>query len=173
MNGFVRRYGRGPLVGLGLLLASLVVAGWAAWRFDAVAPLPAESPAASLTLALRIDLEPLSDEIMFATLDKDPFHPDRRRPARRFRLPSERNAAVQAAPRPVGLPANMQLTGTMAFPGGRGTAMFQQGRGSSQMMVRVGEQVGDLTLVEVARGSATFTSPDGSRVVIRVSQPGG
>ena len=91
MNGFVRRYGRGPLVVLGLLLVSVAVAGWAAWRFDTVTPLPAESQSDSLTVALRVELEPVSDEIMFATLDKDPFHPDRRRPARRFRLPSERN----------------------------------------------------------------------------------
>jgi hypothetical protein len=57
------------------------------------------------------------------------------------------------------------------LPGGGGTALIE--RSQSTGIVRVGERVGDLTLTEVTAESATFTAPDGSRVVIRVSRTGG
>jgi hypothetical protein len=115
--------------------------------------------------------EPLNADLTVAALDHDPFHPERRRPRQRFRLPSERVTSVARRPaRPSGLPPSMSLTGTMAYGDGGGVAILRD-RGSTRL-VRVGEQVGDLTLRRVEREEVVFVSENGARIVVRVSKPG-
>lgn len=189
MRRYVVHYGWGPVFGIVVLFAALATAGWTGWHVARIPPLPYPVSAESPALPEPVAPQTLSAGITAATLDRDPFHPERRGPTQRFRLPGERVTNVPAAgqpraepediassdgatPQPVSEPStDIRLTGTIVLPGGGGTALIE--RSQSTGIVRVGERVGDLTLTEVTAESATFTAPDGSRVVIRVSRTGG
>ena len=160
---------RGPIVAFAALVVSLGLVASALWRALTLEPVTRDGAVSlgvsAVTLAQR---EPPDADLIVAALDHDPFHPERRRPRQRFRLPSERVTSV--ARRPAGLPPSMSLTGTMAYGDGGGVAIIRD-RGSTRL-VRVGEQVGDLTLRRVEREEVVFVSASGARIVVRVSKPG-
>jgi hypothetical protein len=104
-----------------------------------------------------------------SALDHDPFHPERRRPAERFRLPGEALAA-SAGSDSVAPPA-ITLIGTAVLPEGRGFAMCRWGA-EPPKLVRIGERVGDLTLRQVERGRALFLTTSGKRLEVRVPKAG-
>jgi hypothetical protein len=104
-----------------------------------------------------------------AAVDNDPFHPERRRPAERFRLPGEAEpsdtlAAGEGA-------ASMRLLGTAVLAEGRGFAMYQAGA-EIPRLVRVGETVGELTLKRVEQGRAVFRTRAGRAIDLRVPKAG-
>lgn len=165
--------GGAPFLAITGLIGAIGLAGVTGWRAFNVDVLVMDHDAAAEVRVPKIPVrDPRVAEEVLVAVDKDPFHPERRRPTRRFRLPSERVQPGRrtAAPR-VGLPGSMRLTGTMVYPEGGGAAMLSQ-PGRPTRMVRVGEQVGELTLVEVGREQAVFTAPSGSRFVVRVARPG-
>jgi len=108
------------------------------------------------------------DRVMGA-VGKDPFHPDRRRPAKRFQLPEDQ-AALAARQRDTQSAGSVRLIGTAVTADGGGFAMCTL-QGGTPRIVRIGEHVGSWTLIKVTQGTAEFTTPAGS-VLIRVPKPG-
>ncbi len=115
---------------------------------------PAATPSASLA----------------AAVENDPFHPERRRPADRFRLPGEATPS-ETLTAAGGAAASMRLLGTAVLPEGRGFAMYQAGA-ETPRLVRVGETVGELTLKRVEQGMAVFRTRAGRAIELRVPKAG-
>ena len=158
---------QGAATALGL---SLVVFGWALWRALVIEPVvQPRSAAAEGSPVETPDRRPLYPTgRVFAALDKDPFHPERRRPGVPFRLPSEAAPTVAAAQAPA---AGVQLLGTAVAPGGGGVAMFRW-PGSAPRLMRVGERLNGWTLKRVRPGEAEILSEAGTTVVLRVPKAG-
>ena len=160
---------RSALLAAGVFTAAaafMVVAGWRWATITPVAVAPASPQTDRLPVATPPD--PPSLDVVLAAVDKDLFHPKRRRPRARFQLPGERRSVARPAPRPPTLPATLQLTGTMVYPNGGGAALVRdQGR---SRMVRVGERIGNFTLQRVGREEAVFRGPNGRDIVVRVSR---
>ena len=104
----------------------------------------------------------IPEALSAAAVEHDPFRPERRRPAERFRLPGERGPNAAS---PASLPA-IRLIGT-AVIGDGGFAMCQRASDAPRL-VRVGEKFGDLTLRSVQQGRAVFRAADGTSVEVRV-----
>lgn len=167
---FVIRYGKLQIVGAVVLALSLVGAGIATWKAVELDPAPAPlAQARGETAATERDPPAeISDRDPGALLDRNPFHPERRRPSQRYQLPVEepedRNGTRA--------PGTLRLTGTILYPGGGGAAIVKQG-GQPSQIVRRGAAIGALTLTSVERGKATFAAPDGSPVVLVSSEESG
>jgi hypothetical protein len=164
------RFCRDPRLAAGLLVASLAVLAWSVRRALELEPVPASassSPAAGVAIsrgALGLTASQLSSAV-----DRNPFHPERRRPAERFRLPGE---GVSAGPPSEGVPAQaLMLIGTAVLPEGRGFAMCRWGSDAPKL-VRIGERIGDVTLQEVNQGRAVFRSATGERLEVKVRRAG-
>jgi hypothetical protein len=163
-----------PLVPARLALVALLAAGLLAARSLRHA-LEIEPPA-SFEPA-RPDLVPVpapgpgtSAALLTAAVGHDPFHPERRKPALRFRLPGEGLPTDSAATAPApGGP--FLLVGTAVMSQGGGFAMCQWGS-EPPKLVRVGERIGTMTLKGVARGQATFVDATGRTVEVRVPKAG-
>lgn len=73
-------------------------------------------------------------------------------------------------------PSAIRLLGTAVRGDGGGFVMAQIG-GATPVTVRIGEDVGGLTLLAISRGEAEFERNDGSRVTLSVPKaaprPGG
>ena len=144
---------------LALASAAGVSAGVEAWRLR-------PSPVASISDAIELRMasplhrgDPASESLVLAAVTKDPFRPDRKRPASRYKLPEERAAAAARARRTPPALGRMRLLGTAALPGGGGLAALEM-PGRPAWVVRVGEAVEGLQLISVERGLATFAGPD-------------
>jgi hypothetical protein len=148
---------------------ALALLGWSLWRalgIDDVPPALAADDAGAGTAPDAPARESYSRERVLAAVDKDPFHPGRRRPAVRFRLPSDvRIATPEPAP-------GVRVVGTAATAGGGGFAMCAWAGGPPRI-VRIGERVGEWTLSKVTPGAAEFRAPTGTTVVVRVAKVGG
>jgi len=107
---------------------------------------------------------------VLAGVGKDPFHPERRRPARRFQMPADQAALAARRLENQATAASLRLIGTAVSGDGRGFAMCAW-QGGTPRIVRVGEQVSGWTLLKVTPGAAEFTTPAG-RVVVRVQKAG-
>jgi len=154
------------------LSTSLALLGWTLWRavcVDEVRPAVAVTDAGVDTAAGAPAREGYSADRVFASVAKDPFHPGRRRPTVRFRLPSDARMAT-AAPVPGAPP--VRVVGTAASAAGGGFAMCAWAGGPPRI-VRIGERVGDWTLSKVTPGAAEFRAPTGTTVVVRVAKVGG
>lgn len=145
-------------------VGTIVVAGVALRPIrlpDAVPP-EARSPLQVPDAAVR----GASDRGVLVAVARAPFRPDRRPPAVRYQLPSQRRPAE-----PTRLPSpflGSRLVGTVLQPSG-GLAMLDvPGRGSRVMAV--GDSVAGFRLVKVGRGSAAFAGPD-SLVTLYVPGP--
>jgi hypothetical protein len=108
------------------------------------------------------------DRVLTA-VTKDPFHPDRRRPGTRFRLPGEAGAGTPHEARAVEV--GVRLIGTAVTPDGPGFAMCAW-EGGAPRIVRPGERVGDWTLTKVSPGAAEFATPAGTTVTVLVRKAG-
>lgn len=150
---------------LAAALALVLFTAWHALRRVDVQPLSGATSASSDSAGPQSSYEPYSLTRVLTALDKDPFHPQRRRPARRLQ-----SAGGNVA-------ANSQQTlailviGTAVSADGRGFAMCAWG-GAPPRIVRVGERIGDWTLRAVSPGAAEFTSPTGVNAVVRIAKPG-
>ena len=105
------------------------------------------------------------DSTLPSTLASDPFNADRT-------LPGEADGEVDTsaegtAPVPA---AEVRLLGTVV----RGSNPFAlcQLTSDAPRIVHVGERLGDLTLVSLDQGRATFRSRSGAQVELSLSKPG-
>jgi hypothetical protein len=127
----------------------------------------ATGPASVTTIVLA----ELPDGLMEETVDHDPFHPERRRPAVPFRLPGEKGPAAAVVAPPPNPAATLQLLGTVVTPGQDAFVLCQLGN-EPPHVVRAGGKIGGYTLRRIEPGRAVFLSPDGGTVNVRVSKPG-
>ena len=164
---------RGPRIALAVLLGSAILAGLSIRRAVTL-ELPGESESHAGLLAPEASPapEPASLESVLAAVEIDPFHPERRRPGSRFRLPGEPAERIRAPAPRLSAPTSLVLTGTVIYPDGGGLAVLSQDRGAT-MTLRVGERLGELTLQKVERERAIFSGPGGRQVVIPVRRSGG
>ena len=108
-------------------------------------------------------------------VERDPFHPERRPPLERFLLPEDQDDIRPGVSRESG-PRQVRLVGTAVSGGSGGFVMCQVGNVPPRI-VRIGEEVGGLTLRTVSRGEAEFTRSNGTVVTLSVpgreTNPGG
>ncbi len=146
-------------------IALLLVAAWRAVRIDEVESLPAPVTAPGATPSPG-EGEGYSLARVMEAVNNDPFHPLRRRPARRLQ-PTGGQVVEAVADR--GL--SVQVIGTAVSANGGGFAMCAWG-GAPPRVVRIGERVGDWTLRAVTPGAAQFTSSTGTTAVVRIAKAG-
>jgi len=148
-------------------IAVLLVAAWRAVRIDEVEPPPLPAPVNPPAAAPSPgEGEGYSIARVMEAVNNDPFHPLRRRPARR--LQPAGNQVVEAVA-DGGL--SVQVIGTAVSANGGGFAMCAWG-GAAPRIVRIGERVGDWTLRAVTPGAAQFRSSTGTTVVVRIAKAG-
>jgi hypothetical protein len=103
-----------------------------------------------------------SNAILDRAVDRDPFA-------------TEQNAAPirEAAQAPVTLASSqpLRLVGTVVDGASGDFALCQLG-GDAPKIVRVGQSIGTYTLRSVTQGAASFDSPGGNRLDLRVSKTG-
>lgn len=148
---------------LAAALALVLVTAWHALRRVDVQPLAGATSASSDSAGPQSSQEPYSLTRVLTALDKDPFHPQRRRPARRLQSAGGNVAANSTLA--------VLVIGTAVSADGRGFAMCAWG-GAPPRIVRVGERIGDWTLRAVSQGAAEFTSSTGVNAVVRIAKPG-
>jgi hypothetical protein len=151
-------------------VAVMLVAG-ASWRATHQT-LPAVADSDPITT--RAGTSPVApsyglDRLMIA-LEKDPFHPERRRPARRFQLPQDQATLAARRLEEQTTAVSLRLIGTAVRGDGGGFAMCAW-QGGSARIVRIGDHVGTWTLTKVTPGAAEFATPGGS-VVVHVAKAG-
>jgi hypothetical protein len=115
----------------------------------------------------------LSEEQIVAVVNRDPFHPQRRRPDGRFPVPGRPGTigltpAFSAAPAPPP-PVVPRLLGTTVLLGGKGFAMLEA-QGQPPRLLRVGESLDAFKLREVGRGRAVLLLGD-STIVLELRNP--
>ncbi len=154
------------------LAAFMMSAGLALWSLGRAVDLDRLSSVASAASIPRLSgaghRQPLASAELDKAVGKDPFHPERRRPAIRFQLPGEGPPASGEA---AAEPTPFKLIGTATMPEGRGFAMCQWGADPPKL-VRIGESVGDLTLKAVEPGRAVFRTSGGKRYEVQVPKAG-
>ena len=164
-----RRLPRGlPLVADATLVISTLLVGAALWSALRIAPLPpATQPnqAGSLVLAGSSRDAVVGTNATTRALASDPFSPGRRlRPERSVTKAKARVAT------PAPAPPTVRLLGTV-MRAGSGFAVCQVANDPPRT-VRVGETLGELTLITLDQGRATFRSANGTRVELSLTPPG-
>ena len=158
-----------PALAFAAFVMSAGLALWSLRRAVAINQLSSVVSAASLPTPSGTEHRlPLASAELDKAVGKDPFHPERRRPAVRFQLPGEGAPAPEDAPQ---APAPFRLIGTATMPEGRGFAMCQSGADPPRL-VRIGESIGDLTLKAVQPGRAVFLTARGKRYEVQVPKAG-
>jgi hypothetical protein len=159
----------GPVSRAALLLCAAAAAlavwsGFDAWRLDA-APAPiAPDPSAFTMPRVRSASRALPPDVVLRTVGLDPFRPDRRPAAQRYRLPGE--APPPTAPSVAG----WRLLGTASYADGGGIAAITMG--SASRVYHVGDMIGELQLIRVTPGTAVLQWRD-STITLSTTEPGG
>lgn len=145
---------------LGLAMTAATVAAVQAWQLR---PLPdvTRPPGLSISPEPAGKAEGVSMAVLEAVA-RDPFRPDRTRPARRYQLPGDRVAGARS--RLSAAASRMRLIGTAMLSDDVGLAAIEI-PGRPGRVMRVGETVEGLTLISVTRGVATFAGPDTTLVL--------
>jgi hypothetical protein len=152
-----------------VLLGSAGIAAQTVRHALSPAVAPAASQSGSFPSTPKVSGPPaMTPAKLLAAVGKDPFHPERRRPAMRFRLPGE---GLPNAPDSAATPRPFKLIGTAAMAEGSGFAMCQLGEDAPKL-VRIGESFGGLTLKRVLPGSAVFLTAAGKRYEVQVPKAG-
>ena len=99
-------------------------------------------------------------------VERDPFHTDRQPPFERFLLPDESVASMGPGPTR-SAPNRLELVGTAVSEGSGGFAMCRLGSGAP-VILKIGDELGGLTLQTLSRGEATFARRDGTVVTLTV-----
>ena len=156
-----------PLVStVALTVASLLFAA-SLWRALRTAP-PASIESSPRSAAPALDdvlAGTQRDSSSPLTLASDPFNPDRALPGDAEQdVPAPADAALSAPA------AEIRLLGTIV----RGSTPFALCQLSSDAprIVHVGERLGDLTLISLDQGRATFRARTGTQVELSLSKPG-
>jgi hypothetical protein len=155
----------------GLATVAFVAAALRAVRFD---PLPSQRAAAVHAVPnpvrARASRHRSAVDLVRQAAAADPFRPERRAPAERFRLPGE-NIEQRAAAGSGSAQAALRLIGTAVTAPGQGFAMCQEGEAAPKL-VRVGESFAGYTLRAVEKGRAVFRTPSGGSVALAVPKAG-
>lgn len=159
---------------LSAALCGVVVAE--ARRLD---PLPARAEPEAMEPMPRVRAKDgdASGVLVLATVARDPFRPDRRRPPGRYRLPGE-PAPPPATPtytQPVyTAPArtwNLRALGTVVMPDGTGLAAVAGQNGGEGRVLRVGQSIEGFRVVRIAPGVVTLEGAD-TTLVLRTPEGG-
>lgn len=164
-----QRWTAGPRLGLGLVVTASTVLVWT--TVDAVRLKPPSTTDWTLLADSTPELSPKVSSTtaqLALAVEQDPFHPERRRPTRPFRLPSE---PMTNETEPAATQDALHLIGTAVFADGSGFAICQLG-GQSPRLLRLGERLGEYELSSVAKGKASFLTSTGTRVEITVPKAG-
>ena len=157
-----------PLVANATLGVAALLFGAALWDALRIAPLPPVTPSAqagTLTLAGTSRAATAATPPSVRALASDPFSPGRRLRAE----PALTRAVARAATPAPELPT-VRLLGTV-MRGGSGFAVCQVADDPPRT-VRIGETIGELTLIALDRGRAIFRSANGPRVELFLTPPG-
>lgn len=163
-------------VALAALAGSALLAVVSLRRALEISPLPAARPApASAAPPAVADRADYPIEYLMVAVGRDPFSPQRRPsgvyyPPGMEPLPETEPTAPDPEPYTPAAPP-IRLIGILLAPGGRAVALLEGG-GQPARIVRVGERMGDHTLVLVERGRAVLRSASGNRLELKLSQPG-
>jgi len=157
-----------PLVANATLAAAALLLGAALWSALRIEPLPSVTPSTmdgTLTLAgTSRDAIPATTAIA-RVLASDPFSP-----GRRLRPEPSVTRTVSRVATPAPAPPTVRLLGTV-MRGGSGFAVCQLASDPPRT-VRVGETLGELTLITLDQGRAIFRSANGTRVELSLTPPG-
>ena len=148
----------------GALVLALLLAGWTgarAMRIDPVVPAAPPTFATAAALARAGMVVPAD---VGAVVGHNMFSPERKAPARRYRL----SGYTEEAPRVQ--PPQPIVLGTAVSAGGRSFAMCKVGDGAPQVLY-VGDIIGGFTVKSIERGLVVFTTPAGERLEIKASIP--
>jgi hypothetical protein len=164
MPRYLLRDGRVRIAAIACALATaaLAMAVRSAVRVETSPAAPVAAPARVIASFVRLDTT--SDLLVGRAIDKDPFG-------------SRRDAVIAArrdvAPAPINRAASLplRLVGTVIEGASGDFALCQLGN-ETPKMVRVGQSIGDYVLRRVTQGAASFDSPAGGRMELRVSKPG-
>jgi hypothetical protein len=164
-----RRLPRGlQLAATAALATAALLFGLALWSAVRIAPLPSVTPSArdgTLTLAGTSRDATAETPASSPALANDPFSP-----GRRLRAEPSVTTTVSRAATPVIEPTPVRLLGTV-MRGGSGFAVCQLASDPPRT-VRVGETLGELTLITLDQGRAVFRSANGTRVELSLTPPG-
>lgn len=156
------RLARGMAAVLALCAVADVVAlrdALRAQRVDVTAGVGSAAPVPRLP-AFRRDRAAQADD----TAPDDPFDPDRGAVVAQAGDPIPVTDAAAAA-------AAVSLIGTVVRAGGGSVAVCRLGSDAPRVL-RIGEHIGGLTLLEVEQGRAAFRDSSGARVALRLATPG-
>ena len=165
----ISRWGIHEWIAATALAVSLALLAVATARAIHIEPLPAGNDAGAWPEAIP-EFEPvpgLPHAQYAAAVDRDPFHPERRRPATRFMLLAEAGPApaeAQPAPPATANRPPLRLLGTTVLPDGRGLALLARD-GEPPRLLRLGESWDGMELRRVSRGSAMLASADSTLVL--------
>lgn len=149
------------LAACAIALGALVYSALVAIRTgESLAPGPQSLVPRSVASLTRLDTT--SDATLDRAVDRDPFA-------------TEQTAAParEIAQAPVTLASSqpLRLVGTVVDGASGDFALCQLG-GEAPKIVRVGQSIGTYTLRSVTQGAASFDSPGGNRLDLRVSKTG-
>ena len=152
---------------LGVLVAAIILCTGAALEAAWLDPVyPPEQLVGDWSVSTTSPSEraAISPMVVASGVSKDPFRPERNRPPRRYRLPGDRTADLQArASVPPSL-TRIRLLGTAVVPGRPGLAAFQV-PGHHPRTLRVGQLLEGFELASVERGIATLVGLDTTLVL--------
>ena len=157
-----------PLVATTALVAATLLFGAALWSALGIEPLPSITPSttdATLTLAGASRDAMSVTPARSRTLASDPFSP-----GRRLHVEPREMKTVSRAAMPMVQPVTVRLLGTVMH-GGSGFAVCQLASDPPRT-VRIGETLGELTLITIDQGRAIFRSANGTRVELSLTPPG-
>lgn len=148
---------------LGGLVVAVVLLGFALFGAIRVEQVEASVPPAAIAdSALRFRI-PGEGADVAAAVASDLFTDDRQAPPRRYLMPGQSDVDVQPTPRPV-------VLGT-ALGGEGGNFAICQVAGAPSRIVRVGDKIGEYSVLGIERSKVTFRGADGERFTIDASKP--
>lgn len=150
-----------------LLALSFVLMVTSAVRAIRVAPVEASENLAGTSLARATSTPPAPEIDLEAVGANDIFQPDRNPLPYRYRMPGESapdNTAIPEPAKPVVLGTVIATDGshfaTCQMPGGRPT------------IVRVGDKIGDYTVMTIDRNKVVFKNAAGRLIEVTANRPG-
>jgi hypothetical protein len=163
-------------VALGAAALSAALCGSAVAEARRLDPLPARAEPERMEPMPRVAAKPgdPSGVLVLATVARDPFRPDRRRPPGRYRLPGEPVPMPVMPPMPTYAPPPPSYAfrnlGTVVLPDGTGLAAVA-GQSGEGRVLRVGQSIDGFRLTRIAPGVITLEGAD-TTLVLRTPEGG-
>jgi hypothetical protein len=147
----------------GALAACVLATALSAWTLVRAVRLDdiPDAPAGQLLVgdALRGGARPPPPADFSATVEHDPFSPDRTAPTSPYRMPGEPDPDLTPAPDPI----KPVVIGTAVSIDGRSFATVRLGD-ARPAIVHVGDRIGEYTVKSIDRGRVAFTMSSGKRL---------